>query len=233
MLRYFFAFFLTLLVAACATNGTRSAGPLDDWELSCGADAGSVRQVGDTWEFRTSANYCTGGTFNQRAEIFTEDYPTDREGRFLFTSNVSITTPVAREFSIFSIHDGRDGCAPPLQLFVRPDGRMYISSAVKTGPGESCIDGRIGGTSSGRMLRDGTQQELKVLVDFDGSGGFDVAVMLDGAVQITGSYTTPQNSNAIISERFYFKHGVYSKTVFDYVMKSRGLNVARVASIDN
>lgn len=221
---------LPLLIAACQPNETQSAGSLNNWQVSCGADPGSVRRVGGAWEFRTSSNHCPGGTFNQRAEINTGNFPTNRAGSFLFRSNVSISTPTSREFSIFSIHDGRDGCAPPLQLFVQPNGRMYVATAVKTGAGESCVDGRLGRVSPNIIRRDGSEQELEVLVNFDGNGGFDVTIMLDGKVQISGSYAAPESSNAIVSERFYFKHGLYSRTVFDYVMISRGVNVSRLAS---
>ncbi len=214
-----------IFAAACQPSGPRDAGALNDWDVSCGADRGSVQNTVDGWVFRTSANYCTGGTFNQRAEISTENFPVNRTGNVLFSSHISITTAMQREFSLFSIHDGRDGCAPPLQLFVRPDGRMYIASAIKTGPGDSCIDQRIGGLSRDRIRRDGTEQFLEVLVRFDGAGGFGVSVSLDGVTQISGRYAPPTNPNAILSQRFYFKHGVYSKTVFDYVMRSRDMRV--------
>ena len=228
MLRFFFALPFFLVLAACMDTTTRNAGPLNQWDISCGADAGSIRQTFDGYEFRTSSNYCSGGTFNQRAEINTENFPTNRSGAFLFSATVAMSSPVNREFSIFSIHDGRNGCAPPLQLFVRPDGRMYISSDVKTGSGESCIEGVIGSVSQGRILRDGTDQLLEVLVQFDGAGGFGVTVTLDGEPQINGRYQPSSNAAAILSERFYFKHGVYSKTVFEYLLRSSGMQVVGV-----
>ncbi|WP_298430484.1 hypothetical protein [uncultured Jannaschia sp.] len=146
----------------------------------------------------------------------------------MFSTTTSFTTPTNNEFSIFSIHDGRNGCAPPLQLFVREDGRMYIASDIKTGPGESCIRGTIGGTSPARVKRDGTEQLLEVLVQFDGSGGFRSVVWLDGAVQIDGRYAPSQRPDAILSSRFYFKHGVYSKRVFTYTLRSTDMGVRRV-----
>ena len=158
---------LSFVLIACGATGSRYFGPLNDWDISCGADQGSITKSADTWIFKTSDNYCSGGTFNQRAEINTENYSTRREGDFLFSSNVAMTAPRNNEYSIFSIHDGRNGCAPPLQLFVRPDGRMYISSDVKTGPGESCVRGSIGGTSPDQVLRDGTEQLLQVLEQMD------------------------------------------------------------------
>ena len=183
---------LSLVLIACSAAGSRYFGPLNEWDVSCGADRGSIRKSADVWTFKTSDNYCSGGTFKQRAEIKTDDYSTRRAGDFLFSSNVTMMSASPNEYSIFSIHDGRNGCAPPLQLFVRPDGRMYISSDVKTGPGESCIRGFIGGTSSDRVLRNGTEQLLQVLVQFDGEGSFDVTVWLDGTQQIQGTYN-PQS----------------------------------------
>ena len=220
---------LSFVLIACGATGSRYFGPLNDWDISCGADQGSITKSADTWIFKTSDNYCSGGTFNQRAEINTENYSTRREGDFLFSSNVAMTAPRNNEYSIFSIHDGRNGCAPPLQLFVRPDGRMYISSDVKTGPGESCVRGFIGGTSPDRVLRDGTEQLLQVLVQFDGAGSFDVTVWLDNEPQIQGTYSPSANPAAILSERFYFKHGVYSKNVFEYELRSRNMQVSQWA----
>ncbi|MGJ8609813.1 MAG: hypothetical protein ACSHWY_01880, partial [Octadecabacter sp.] len=217
-----------LALAACLDTTTQNAGPLNEWDISCGVDEGAIRQVSDGYEFRTSSNHCSGGVFNQRAEIHTENFPTNRTGAFLFSSEIAMTSPVNRAFSIFSIHDGRDGCAPPLQLFVRPDGRMYIASDIKTGSGQSCIEGVIGGVSQGRILRDGTDQLLEILVQFDGAGGFGVTVTLDGVQQITGRYQPSSNSAAILSERFYFKHGVYSRSVFDYLLRSSGMQVVAV-----
>ncbi|WP_375282337.1 hypothetical protein [Pseudooctadecabacter sp.] len=205
MLKFVVPLFALGLVAACQPNGMRDAGPLNDWELSCGADPESMRQTMEGWVFRTSDNYCTGGTFNQRAEIFTEEFPVNSTGSVRFTSNISFTSAENREFSIFSIHDGRNGCAPPLQLFVRPDGRMYIASAIKTGPGESCIDQRLSTTSQGRIRRDGTEQQLAIVVRFDGAGGFGVVVSLNGETQISGRYRPPTRSDAIVSQRFYFQ----------------------------
>lgn len=82
--------------------------------------------------------------------------------------------------------------------------------------------------AQGRILRDGTDQLLEVLVQFDGAGGFGATVSLDGKPQINGRYQPSSNSEAILSERFYFKHGVYARTVFDYLLRSSGMRVVGV-----
>lgn len=205
-----------------------SANPLNQWRLSCGADKGSVVKKRKTWTFKTSANYCSGGTFNQRAEIYTKDFPNNKAGAYLFSTTFRMTSLRNQQFSIFSVHDGRDGCAPPLQLFIDANSTMRIASDIKTGPGESCIYAPIGKQSRARIKRDGTAHELKVLVDFNGQGGFNTAVWLDGSLQIKGTYTPSSRPDTLLSKRFYFKHGVYSKNVFQYEMVSEGMRVKKV-----
>ncbi|SLN28919.1 hypothetical protein [Pseudooctadecabacter jejudonensis] len=228
MLKILLSLLTFISLMGCLESTTRNAGPLNDWRLSCSPDAGSVRQVSGGWDFSTGNNNRVGGIFDQRAEIVSDNFPINRAGDYLFTTTIAMTSPVNREFSIFSIHDGRRGCAPPMQLFVQPDGRMYVASAIKTGAGQSCIDQQLGGISPDRILRNGTEQDLRILVQFDGAGGFGLTVWLDGEVQITGRYRPPSDPNALVTDRFFFKHGVYSRTVFDYLLQSRGMQVVRV-----
>jgi hypothetical protein len=218
--------FATLLTGLFLV-GPVAANPLNKWEISCSVDAGSVKKRGRNWTFKTSSNQCTGGVFNQRAEISTQSIPPTRKGSYLFTANVSMRTNTTKQFSIFSIHDARDGCAPPLQVFVEPNGTLWAASDVKLGPGEACIRGSFGSArSKGRILRDGTEQELKIFVSFDGDGGFAATIWIDGVLQIQGRYR-PRENVKFRSKKFYFKHGVYSKRVFDYVMVSKGVSVKR------
>ena len=82
--------------------------------------------------------------------------------------------------------------------------------------------------SSGKIRRDGTEQELKILVGFDGKGGFVATVWIDGMVQTSGRYVRPAISGVYRSKYFYFKHGVYSPNSFSYKMVSRGMKVSKV-----
>lgn len=199
-----------------------------NWTIECGKAGAAVSRISNGWRFRPSPNCFATGVFNQRAEIRVEDFPTSRRGNYLFSTTLSMTTPTREEFSIFSLHDHRDGCSPPFQLFVRSDGRLYIASDVKTGPGESCIRGRMGNTSPDRLRRDGTAQTLKILFQFDGRSGFEAAVWLDDKIQITGEYRPSSRSDAVPSEVFYMKHGVYSKNMFPFEMASTGLRIRKV-----
>lgn len=114
-------------------------------------------------------------------------------------------------------------------VYVWPDGRLSLTSDIKTGKGESCIRGALNGKNSrDRILRDGTEQKLSVLVEFDGVGGFKATVSINDKAQISGHYDPSKQPAEFRSKKFYFKHGVYSQHVFDYVMTSRGMKVSRV-----
>ena len=69
------------------------------------------------------------------------------------------------------------------------------------------------------IVRDGTDYKLNVILDFDGKSGFNVEVFLDGMLEVSGKYIPPKGK-AIPSKYFYFKHGVYSRNIFDYELKS-------------
>lgn len=219
------------LVGVLALAPARAAGAegLNSWKTSCGADAGSVTKKGNLRTFKTSRNHCEGGIFKQRAEIYSGQISPSTKGTWLFEANVAMTTGSSQPFSLFQIHDGRFGCAPPLVVDVTSDGRLLLKSDIKTGEGESCIRGALNSKlSKGRIQRDGTEQKLSVLVDFDGKGGFSVQVSIDGVPQISGAYDPSRQPKEFLSKKFYFKHGVYSKDMFDYVLTSRGMKVSKV-----
>ena len=72
---YIFAASLIVLVNAKAfAMDTFSKAPtkIDDWRISCSVDKGSITGKDNNWIFRTSKNKCKGGTFQQRAEIYTK-----------------------------------------------------------------------------------------------------------------------------------------------------------------
>ncbi len=79
------------------------------------------------------------------------------------------------------------------------------------------------------------------MLDFDGSGAFAVVVAVDGKRAIEGKYNPNLQSGTVRSvtgirmnspvidgaEKFYFKHGVYSKNPFDFVLHSREMRMVR------
>lgn len=217
-------------VAALAVWPDRvSANPLNAWQVSCEVDRGSLTKSGNIRTFKPSQNRCEGGGFRQRTEIFTDSIPPTTKGAYLFETHVAMTSASTQQFTIFSLHDARLGCAPPLSINVKPDGRLWLKSDIKTGPGESCIRGELSGAlSEKRIRRDGTETKLSILVVFNGKGGFDVTVSLDDQPQLSGTYDPSKQPKEYLSKRFYFKHGVYSQEMFAYEMTSRGLKVRKV-----
>lgn len=206
-----------------------SATPLNSWKVSCGVDKGAITHKGKTWTFKTSTNHCPGGIFKQRAEIYSGKIQPNRKGAYLFTTLMSLTSSKSATWDVFQIHDGRRGCAPPLKVTVMASGQMELHSDIKTGPGESCIRGKLtNARSKGRIRRDGTEQKLDILIEFDGQGGFHATIWLDGVAQLQGQYKSPNNPGAFQSEHFYFKHGVYSQHAFSYVLVSRNMKVKKV-----
>jgi len=53
-------------------------------------------------------------------------------------------------------------------------------------------------------------------------------VFLDGKLAAQGEYSPPKGKGFITSKHFYFKHGVYSKRMFDYEMISQNMSVKRI-----
>ena len=220
---------VSALVCALLFAQPSRANPLNTWAVSCGADAGSVEKHGNVWTFVTSRNHCPGGIFHQRAEIATEPISPGQKGAYFFETTISMKTDAKEKFGIFQIHDARLGCAPPLVIYVYPDGRLNLTSDIKTGPGESCIRGALNNRfSTSRIRRDGTPQKLSVLVEFNGQGGFKATLSLDGKQQISGWYDPSKQPAEFSSRNLYFKHGVYSKHMFDYVMQSTDMSVKKV-----
>lgn len=220
---------IVLLCALAIFPNVVAANPLNVWSISCEVDKGALKKSGDVRTFKPSVNHCPGGRFGQRTEIFTEAIPPTAKGAYLLETFVAMTTASTKQFTIFSLHDARLGCAPPLSIDVKPDGRLWMKSDIKTGPGESCIRGELDGNlSAAKIRRDGTETKLSILVAFNGQGGFDATVFLDDVRQLGGSYDPSRQPEEFRSKKFYFKHGVYSKDIFDYVMTSRGLKVRKV-----
>ena len=193
MQRQFRVVFIALLaLAGVLAADAGQANPLNRWKISCSVQKGSIIKKGRVWIFKTSPNMCPGGVFKQRAEIYTDRVGPNHKSSYRFESYVSMRSGSSEKFDIFQMHDGRRGCAPPLKLDVLPSGRLELISDYKTGPGESCVRGKLSRSpSAGKIRRDGTEYKLEVLVDFDGSGGFYVAVWLNGQFQLDGTYKLP------------------------------------------
>lgn len=208
------------------------ASPLNNWRVSCGADPGAISKKGRTWTFRTSTNKCPGGIFKQRAELATDKISPRHKGAYKFNSTISMRSNADNKFSIFQIHDGRYGCAPPLKVNVERNGHLKLTGDYKIGsaPGENCVRDVLtsSGRSAARIRRDGTEHKLDVIVDFDGQGGFRVFVYLDDTLQINGAYNPERDKGYFQSEFFYFKHGNYSQYMFEYELVSRDMRVSRV-----
>ncbi|MBO9434539.1 hypothetical protein J7394_10015 [Ruegeria sp. R13_0] len=217
-----------LFFAFCCIAELSNATPLNKWEISCGVDKGSIKKKGKTWTFTTSSNKCTGGTFSQRAEINSKSVDPNTKGTYVFSTMVSMKSERNEPFDIFQMHDGRNGCAPPLKVTVLKNNRFKLDADYKTGPGESCVrDVFSQRPTSVTFKRDGSPQKLQVVVQFLGSSQFNVQVALDGKLAAQGSYTPPEGDGYFKSKKFYFKHGVYSKNTFQYKLVSEGMTVKR------
>ena len=144
-----------------------------------------------------------------------------------------MTSDQIEKFDIFQIHDGRDGCAPPLKVNVQPSGRLKLRSDYKTGPGEQCVRNVIKSSGLGKtkIKRDGSEYKLDVLLDFDGQGGFHVAVYIDDRFEVSGRYDPPKGNGYYVPRYFYFKHGVYSRRIFDYQLTSE-MSMRRIESLN-
>lgn len=196
---------------------------ITNWIISCSVDAGSIRGGGNTWVFTTSTNRCKGGVYKQRAEINTKgSLSTKKKAQYRFQSYFRMESHDVEKFDIFQIHDGRNGCAPPLKVNIQPSGRIKLRADYKTGPGEQCVRNVMKSSGLGKtpIKRDGREYKLDVLLDFDGEGGFHVAVYLDDRFQVSGRYDPPKEKGYFKSRYFYFKHGVYSYRLFDYQLTS-------------
>ena len=207
---------------------SNASSTIDRWKISCSADRNSIsyNRKEDMWTFKESKNYCPGGFFKQRAEINTDKFHVNTKNSYLFESDITFKSNSKEPFSIFQLHDGRDGCAPPASILVNENGNLYITSDVKIGPGEQCIRGNLGTVSKDSIKRDGSTHNLRVLFDFKGDGVFILSIWLDGKLQIQDTYTPAKNGWK--STKYYFKHGVYSKNMFDYVMTSKNKKLTKV-----
>ena len=231
LIRNILSLLAIFMLAGCMSGQVHQSNtPLNKWQISCGVDKGSIQKSGKTRIFRTSANYCSGGVFNQRAEISSGRVSSNHIGRYQFSSTLSMKARKNEKFDIFQMHDGRDGCAPPLKVTVLPSGRVELRADYKTGPGESCIRDVFAQSKRSNVVfkRNGEPQQLDAVIDFLGEQNFSVQVYLDGILAAEGSYAPPKGQGFITSKFFYFKHGVYSRRMFEYELISDNMTVKRI-----
>jgi len=204
---------------------SKAPSKIEGWKISCSVDKGSITRKNGNWLFRTSKNKCKGGIFKQRAEINSLKAISARDKvKYNFQSIFSMNGGKYEyeQFDIFQIHDGRDGCAPPLKVTVQGDGKLILRADYKTGSGEKCERNvlRSSGLSKNWIDLDGTEYKLNIILDFDGKSGFGVQVFLNDKLEVSGKYAPPKGKGYFQSKYFYFKHGVYSRNMFKYELKS-------------
>lgn len=192
------------------------------WKISCDPDKGAVTKNGKIYVLRPSKNNCDGGTFGQRTELYTGNIPANHKGRYVFVSDFKLKTKENNLFNIFTIHDGRSGCAAPIQIFVTEQGYLRLRGDYKYGAGESCDRDilKTKYTFKQKVKRDGSEQQLKIFLDFIGNGDINAEVHLNGELVATTAYRFPEGRGFLKSQGFFAKHGVYSHKMFDYVLET-------------
>lgn len=230
----------TLLAFACglfvltapATHAQQSWSAVNaGWRVSCGVDSGSHTSSGGTHTFRPSSNRCSGGFYQQRAELTSRTFNVRDRQRLLFETTVQMRAAGSGEFTLFQIHseDSREGCAPPVAMNVRGNGSFEFFSDYSRSSGSNfCVPNnslRAARHSGPRFQRNGTPQKLQVVLEFDGSGGFTLIALLDDRQVITGRYAPNTSEGYVPLRSIYLKHGVYSEHRWDYEMQSAGLSL--------
>lgn len=200
---------------------------ITDWRKSCSPDKGSVVDDYPTYIFKKSKNNCSS-PYKQRAEIITKKaLSVSAKAKYNFQTIFKIKDnskkSLPEKFDIFQIHDGRVGCAPPLKVEIHSSGFLRLIADYKTGSGQKCERNVIKPRGYGKtqIKRNGTEYKLNILVDFDGKSGFDIQAFLDNKLEINGKYSPPSGNKYFKSKYYFFKHGVYSKRMFDYELTSR------------
>lgn len=210
------------------------------WRVSCDS---KVERVENGFRFVTNDNTCTKngkitGTYKQRNEINTNAISRTTRASYIFESKISITSDSSIPGKIFQVHDATlPGCSPPLSVEV---GTHYISlaSAYKYTVQEGdpiCLPRKLHDKERGyesrepiSFPRDGREHQFKVKVDFKGNEHFYVTVWLDDEEVIAGAYLPDVNAPDFMhSKGFYFKHGLYSASIFEYEMISKAVTLKR------
>ena len=215
------------IVPAVAQDSWRSARM--GWEVSCGVDRGSLERQKDRYTFRTSSNRCPGGIFAQRSELSSDHLSVNRPATYLFETTLQMMTASSEPFVVFQIHDGRNGCAPPMSVRWQSNNTLSFDSDYTMNRGmDGCFPNnelRKARYNGPRLSRDGNPHLFRARITFDGLGGFDIAVEVDGVLALSGRYAPPVDTKYMRSQKFYFKHGVYSQRVWRYELVSSGMRM--------
>ncbi|WP_246799130.1 hypothetical protein [Rhizobium leguminosarum] len=202
------------------------------WQTSCGVDPGAISHSGGAYTFHKSSNHCSGGIFKQRSELNSGNISVNSKVTYAFETTVSMKTSQSNDFILFQVHDGRMGCSPPMSLRWTGGNALRFDSDYTRGKGMAgCVENRGlrgAGYHGPSLRRNGTPYHLRVTLAFDGQGGFDVSVQINGSSALSGRYQPSTDPRFVTSKRFYMKHGVYSQKPFDYEMRSVGMQVLRM-----
>ena len=199
------------------------------WEKNCGDVEMDLR--GGNFIFRTHKNCWTTGVFTQRSEIISHDIPVQAVGDFHVKTRLSLQSKSGEPAIVFQIHDGRQGCSPPLSVRWRQNGVLTFDSDYTKGKGlkgcRSNLDLRQAIYFGPTLKRDGTNYDFDAYVSMDGKGGFEVEIKINGKTAIGGTFSQLTELGFVKSTRFHFKHGVYSPSMFNYEFKSSGMKTYR------
>lgn len=212
-----FGALLALLLPGALLAQSREA--LDmGWRISCGVDAGGIEADGEAWIFAPSSNHCRGGSYAQRSELRSDDLPADQPLHLTIESDVALTAESGQPFDLFQVHDGLGGCTPPLKLRWLEDGRLSLDGGARRRDGACELDRTLRAQPSTCPLlaRDGRRTRIALDLAFDGRGGFDVQVRVEGTPCLTGRHEAPDPAIFEPSPRFFIKHGVYAREAFEF-----------------
>ena len=230
----YFTFFFTSLICSNVQAKQKYFGApnqITNWIISCTVDKGSIVDNYPNYIFKTSKNKCSGDkTYKQRAEIVSKKaLPPSTKVAYDFQSDFTFEGDTDQKFDIFQIHDGRDSCAPPLEVEVQKRGGIRLMADYrlkydyKEGDKEQCerdiIKSKV--INDIKIQKNGKKNKLNVVLIFHGSSNFDVGVFVNDKFVISGRYAPPQGKGYYKSKYFYFKHGNYSRYKFDYTINSK------------
>ncbi len=229
--RYILTAVIAVAVGATASYAAEGRRVSLGWQTACGVDPGGISRSGGAYVFHKSSNHCSGGIFKQRSQVSSGNIPVNSQVSYAFDTTVSMKASQSNDFILFQIHDGRLGCSPPMSLRWTGSNTFRFDSDYTRGKGMAgCVENRGlrgAGYHGPSLRRDGTPYHLHVTLAFDGQGGFDVSVQINGRGVLSGRYQPSSDPQFISSKRFYMTHGVYSQKPFDYEMRSVGMQVLR------
>lgn len=209
-MRYFLILLGVMLMAAQARAGDAYDTALNRWSAACGA----VERQRDGWSFGPGGGApCNGGT---GAQLQSGRIASDREGAYLLRTTLSVAAPRAGAFTLFSVAAADAACATPLALEVAGGGALRATT--RSGPGCRPVDIDTGA----RLRLDGAQQRLDILIVFDGQGGVDAVIRLDGA-------RIARAGAASDGTAFALRFGMAQAKAFDFAMTTTGPTVRSMA----